>query len=554
MKFKKIITSLIAFAMSGVLLTGCNLKKPNTVTAAVLTETGAERLNSRINRPSPENAVLRSNPWLKAAGGSGDAKAGDLVTDDMIFEIYPHENVNRLLLIGNTKGEDLPRNNKGSLLAAGETTETPLVTIESPIANEDLGNYILNGIEQGTHTLKYNTEAEIMVKYEYINRSTHAGEGFFCQPTFKLVLIDNEPAQTLETSFSKEVSYSLSATEMIETIKSDVLSKFSTNDPTLTLDIVLNKTEEAIGIERQASIVHAIEDGLHGFIDINLKFKIVTGNNVETEWFDYTLKLIDDIGPDKLVKNGVETTELTLNVGTRDLVMDETFKEYCKNKAVEAGYKLHDDILGYNTDFDFEITENGNIKLELSSGRSIIDTTTKMKDYNQFTDIGHYHYFEKDGFAYAFEEDADGKQNGKVIIAQKYDYFELYNLGSCDYLDSGTARTTLTISDFAVNSGDDIINVTNSRALFIHTNGKSSRPLALVAEEIRIKTPNKFHVAGINDTMLCHTLYMNDKLFVDEGDDAAITVTTVIYYTLGANINQSGIRNVNNNSVLIESY
>ena len=92
--------------MSGVLLTGCNLIKPNRVTAAVLTEAGAERLNSRENRPSPENAVLRSNPWLKAAGGSGDAKAGDLVTDDMIFEIYPHENVNRLLLIGNTKGED----------------------------------------------------------------------------------------------------------------------------------------------------------------------------------------------------------------------------------------------------------------------------------------------------------------------------------------------------------------------------------------------------------------------------------------------------------------
>ena len=411
MKICKISFLLSAFAL---LICSCSNKgNSKKGTVAVLTDVGAERINAHLDRQKPSRNIAKQYNWLMAYDEEESVSPGDIVTNDMVFEVYTSDNIYDLLLIGTTDGADI-------IAKQEDKSKRPFLTISSPIKNEELDQYILNGDIRKGDILEYNKEAEFMIKYEYVVKGTAAETDYSCQPTVKLEPIDNECAQRRDDSpFELTLGYSLTTAEIEEEIKNYVKTKFYTKDSSLTLDVSLNKTESELSVLKEAAINSAKQSDEHIFPTIELSFIITTSNGVSTSELPLSLQLEDDVLP-RLFKNNVEQTSISLEGGTIDMTYTSVFNEGCTQLAINKGYYLSDEIDGsHNTEFHFVVSENGEAQLDLLNG-SLVDTGTKMKNYNQLTDKKSYHYFQIENdpngpyVCYAFDE----KDN--VVLTTKY--------------------------------------------------------------------------------------------------------------------------------------
>lgn len=418
-KIKKMFISLLCLFGITFGVSGCDNDNPHGLkrddVVPVLTVEGAKRVNAYR---ASQHKALRSYGWVKAAEGA-EAKAGDLVSTDMHFEVYPNEVIvhadgtvapaEQLLLVG--VGQDIVQ--ERSIRRANNLEDvSSLIAIECPAINENPTAYEMNGEILKSSSLEYNTVSKYTVKYEFISKSTSATTAWFCQPSFNLALVDNEAPRASDADYKLSVGYKVTGEEVINMIKSEIQDQFTTNDPSLTLSTDVVENAEAIDAAIASSIQAAKDSATHEFTKININFVVSASNGKSTDNLVCELDLVDDVAP-YLIKgiatDRIEEFKLFDEDRKIDLTRVSVFKEGVAKAAKDAGYKLLDEIEGTKEIVadDIKITEKGKAAIEVSredfTNYNLVESSLSIRNYNKVVDG--LHYYEYNELGYILRED-----------------------------------------------------------------------------------------------------------------------------------------------------
>ena len=423
------------FCLLGIALgaSGCNNNNPHGLkrddVVPVLTAEGAKRVNAY---KASQHKALKEYGWIKAAEGA-EAKAGDLISTDMRFEVYPSEIVinddgtvlpaEQLLLVG--FGQDIVTKRANNL-----DDVNSLIAIECPAINENPTAYEMNGEIFKSVSLEYNTVSRYTVKYEFISKSTSATTAWFCQPSFNLALVDNEAPHTNKADYKLSVGYKVTGKEVINMIKTEIQDQFTTNDPSLTLSTDVVENAEAIDAAIANSIQAAKDAEDHKFTKINLNFVVSASNGKSTDNLICELDLIDDVAP-YLIKgvatDRIEDFKLFDSAKKIDLTRVSVFKAGVAKAAKDAGYKLFDEIEGTKEIVadDIKITKDGKAAIEVSredfTNYDLVESSLSIRNYNKVVDG--LHYYDYNELGYILREDDTVEVSSTVLNYKRHRFY-----------------------------------------------------------------------------------------------------------------------------------
>lgn len=449
-------------------LTACsNSSKATPRTVVTLTEAGAERINHAIEKQTAEvkkyakYASWLSTPLDNNVLGIDEVNPGDEVTEDMIFEVYPSDNLDKMFLVGRTTNV----RNKFGVKSVNENI-TPLINITTNIPEDELSDYSLNGQVSyingsgdinhdkiNLNNIPYQEDTELTMTYSYIKKGTSANSSpYSCQPSFHLIKVDNEaptPRRTFYGSLYIELSYTLTPAEIRSSLVSFLDDIFIVNDSKLEKIISILKTDEELAIIKSEAIDSArLNAPTYNFLPVYIPFKVST-ENASTNELNITLQFIDDVEP-AIKKGGSFVSSIMLNGGTNlKLPHITTLKSGVLTLLTSKGYVIEDEI-SPDPELNINIDANGYLMIEFSYNRinrKVIDQTTKFNwgsgfssddihPYNE--DLLYYHVNDINTMKLYYSFDPFSEDYSSTVF-------------SCSELEDNGKRDIIVIDDLVIN-------------------------------------------------------------------------------------------------------